>query len=154
MINIYLFSTIKSPRKQAGVGIYILEAILKNGPATKTVVKRLEEVTETQAAIQLVKEAFGRIRDIQPVTLYTEEGYLVGLFKDKRLEKWKKNGWKTTKGKEVAHREELEAIYNMHIPVEEVDQGIHSYYEWMKSQAKKEEMKCMIDSGNSTAQRK
>ncbi len=156
MINLYVYSSIRTPKNIDGIGIFILETETSKGPATLTKVMKFEDMNEYKAAILLVTEAFSRIKKPQPITLYTKQGYLVGLFEGERLEKWHENHWKGYQGKPVMHHEELEKLYEVKMPVEAVIKSTHSYSEWMKDKANKElekwrNEKCSKDSENSTA---
>ncbi|MCR4739148.1 MAG: hypothetical protein K5886_02675 [Lachnospiraceae bacterium] len=159
MINLYLFSTVRSPRNTDGIGIYILETQTSKGPATLTKVVKMDDVNDCKAALLLIGEAFSRITRIEPVTLFTNIGYLVGLYTDERLKKWHDSRWMSRKGRQVMNAELLKTLYEKNIPVEEVRQDQHSYYEWMKNEAEKElkkwrDEKCSTDSENSAQPRK
>lgn len=159
MINLYLYSTARSPRNTDGIGIYILETQTSKGPATLTKVVKMEAVNDCKAALMLLAEAFSRITKKQPVTLFTTSGYLVGLYEGKRLEKWHESNWRGYKGKPVMHADLLKMLYEKDIPVEEVKQEDHSYSEWMKNEAEKELRKwrnerCSTDSENSAQPKK
>jgi ribonuclease HI len=119
----------------------------------------MDDVNDCKAALLLIGEAFSRITRIEPVTLFTNIGYLVGLYTDERLKKWHDSRWMSRKGRQVMNAELLKTLYEKNIPVEEVRQDQHSYYEWMKNEAEKElkkwrDEKCSTDSENSAQPRK
>lgn len=48
--------------------------------------------------------------DIQHITIYTDSAYIANAFKDKWFDKWRNNGWKTSKKTPVLNQDLWEAI--------------------------------------------
>lgn len=102
-VNIYMASSVKSPRAQNGVGMYVLEAIMAKGPATITKEVKLQEVTANQAELQIMAAAVERLREPCEIDIFTECGYIASGIEN--LDAWQRNGWKTSRGTEVANVE-------------------------------------------------
>lgn len=139
-VNIYLYTTIKGPKKHSGVFVCILETETQRGPATLTTIKELEEATENQAELKALLTALKRVKKPCTLSIYTDSNYVAAGYECNRVEKWKESGWINAKGKPVANKEEWQEVaelLNAHEFQFIVKQ--HSYYSWMKSEAEKKQ---------------
>lgn len=106
-INIYMASSIRSPKKQKGIGMYVLEAIMTKGPVTSTKEMRME-ASKNEAEIILLEDALSRLKEPCRVTIYTNDNFVaMGI---NNLKTWKENDWKTSRGTEVKNSERWKHI--------------------------------------------
>lgn len=140
-INLYFQSGLTAPRaKQATVG-YIIEYKTAKGPATATKFERLTDVTiETAALIGLTKALEHKwAMQSQEITIYTEEKCFVEAFKLGYLERWIRDGWKTSRGTERKNRDLWEALSHI-LTKHKFDfdfSGEYSYKNWLFEELKK-----------------
>ena len=113
-MNVYLISGIKSPKRKSGVIGYVIEAALKAGPLTYTMIE-MAEATRNQSELMAAVKALGHIKKGfgQAIDLYTDSEYLAAGFEQHRAEKWRKAGWKNSKGQEIANRPEWEQLLSL-----------------------------------------
>lgn len=139
-VNLYTYTTVKGPGKRSGSYTYILEYITGKGPATLTKPGRLEDVTENQAHLKILREALERIQRPCEIEIYTDSKYLQQGAKE-WLPRWKRAGWVNAKGKPVANREEWEKVAELlgrHLVFFQVGVG-HSYRGWLQTETEKRE---------------
>jgi ribonuclease HI len=59
-------------------------------------------------------ELFAAIKAIEahdhPITVYTDSAYVINCFTQKWYEAWRENGWRTSRGKDVANRDLWERL--------------------------------------------
>lgn len=110
-VNIYIETDNKSPGARGGKFGYILEYILKNGTAyTKAECGYLKDATNKRLVLSALAAALARIEKRSRVTIYTDCGYLVAVFKEDWIGAWEQNSWRTSKQKEVKNRDIWEEI--------------------------------------------
>lgn len=157
-VNLYTYTTVRGPGRRSGSYTYILEYITQKGPATLTVQGELEDVTENQAQLVVLREALERIRRPCEVEVHTDSPYLQ-RGAEEWVERWREAGWVTARGKPVANREEWERVAGLlegHLATFRVGE-IHTYKRWMRTETEKKEEErkaCMTDSGNLTARKR
>lgn len=100
-VNIYMASTITTPRESTGVIGYVVEVPTSKGPATFSNFHRIT-ATKNQAQIMCLNMALFKIKRI-PLTLsiYADFDYVKAAFEQEWLSRWKENGWKNAKGEPV-----------------------------------------------------
>lgn len=141
-VNIYLMSGVSGVRESDGTSVYILEFPTSGGNATFTGFDRQEKVTPNKSELLVLIAALKRLKEKCSLTIYTENPYLAAGFNG-RIEKWQKNGWKTSRGKTVANMEEWRKVLDLlngnefEIRVNEY----HDYKHWLKYQVLKERSK-------------
>lgn len=139
-VNVYIYTTVKSPRKKRGAYVYLLEADTSKGAATRFDVQPLENVTANQAGLDALAAALKRIYKCCSLIIYMDSAHIAACA-EKWLEKWRKDGWKNAKGRQVANMEEWEELAHL-LDVHNCQFVIgakHPYYEWMKAEAGKAE---------------
>ena len=139
-VNIYIYTTVKSPRKKQGAYTYILEAATSKGDATRSATEQLENVTAHRAELIALAAAIKRICKHCDLTIYTDSVYVPSCV-EKWLDKWQQEDWTNAKGHPVANMEEwkdLACLLNEHSYRFVVGEK-HSYYEWMKSESERAE---------------
>ncbi|MCM1264482.1 MAG: hypothetical protein NC313_17355 [Butyrivibrio sp.] len=138
-VNIYVYTTVKGPKKRPGAYAYLLEAETSRGPAKLSDTGYLEAATEHQAELVALGAALKRMYKRSSLKIYTDSVHVAAGAEKWMLNIWRKNGWKNAKGETVANRqewEELAAMLDEHRYQFIVGQK-HKYYEWLKSEAGK-----------------
>lgn len=143
-VNVYIYTTVKGPKKKHGAYTYILETDTAKGTATRSETKVVEEVTAHRAELIALAAAVKRINRRCVLNVYMDSVYVASCM-EKWLDKWKSNDWKNAKGKPVSHMEEWQELdrlldkhnYRFVIGCE------HSYYEWLKSESERAEKECI-----------
>lgn len=141
-VNIYTWQTIRGPGTKDGGYTYILEAEVNGKPATITKSGNLVATSQQKAELQVLLEALRRITKDCEIELFTESVFLeTGI--TEWIPKWKENGWKTAKGKEIANIEEWQEIstYSERFPIK-VSAGVqHSYRSWIREETERKTKK-------------
>lgn len=140
MVNLYTYTTIRGPGTRSGSYTYLLEYMTEKGPATLTKQGELENVTEYQAHMRILREALERLKKPCEVMVYTDSRYLQ-RGTEEWLKEWKAAGWMNRKGKPVANREEWEKIAELlgrHLISFQVG-AHHSYRGWIRAETEKKE---------------
>ena len=139
-VNIYLESSIRSPRRSNGVVGYVLEAEGHEDKA-KQQYGRVINVTANQSILIDLEHALDHITKKTDITIWSDSTYLQSAFENGWLEQWKENGWKTNRNKEVANADQWEKILQKLdgvIPEFRTKES-HSYKKYMKSEVKRRE---------------
>ena len=110
-VNIYIWNDIKSPgKKNAGTYIYIVEMANTRIKGSIKGIKTVPDVTAHQLELMSLIEALKRFNKKCILNIYTASSYMLGAINNEWVYGWKDNGWKTSSGKEVAHRQEWEEL--------------------------------------------
>lgn len=109
MVNIYLATSVKSPKRQSGTVGYVLEA---QGHEDRTLTQfgRVTNVTANQSLLIDLVHALSRIKAGTEVTIWSDNTYIRAAFEQGWLKQWSENGWKTHKSKEPANLEEWKQV--------------------------------------------
>lgn len=139
IVNIYIASSVKGPRRQDGSYIYILETPTAAGPATYQNQGKLEDTTMHQIQLHALEEALTHIRQQCYMTIYTDDAYIVGAMTNGWAKDWERNAWCNKKGEPVADAEKWQQILSL-LNGNEVLYALchgHSYKDWMQRELKK-----------------
>ncbi|MCM1387832.1 MAG: hypothetical protein NC231_10920 [Bacillus sp. (in: Bacteria)] len=139
-VNVYIYTTIKSPRKRQGAYTYLLESETSKGTATRSATEFLENVTAHQAELMALTAALKRICKHCDLTIYTDSVYVPSCV-GKWLDKWQQDNWINAKGQPVANMEEwqdLACLLNEHSYHFVLGEN-HSYHEWLKAESERAE---------------
>jgi ribonuclease HI len=136
-VSVYTMTSHKSPKSLNGRAVYTLEAETGKGPANVTRFVQIE-ATANGAAVEVIAEALEHVKAGHAVDIYTESPYAANGLSE-WMEQWKKEGWKNSKGKDIANRAAWEHIaemlagreYSVHL------QEKHSFRRWMEAQLKR-----------------
>ena len=132
-VNLYVIENVKGPRRQAGAGMYLLEAKTPKGTVTRNKTVRLEDTTENQLTLTVMEEALGRINRPVKLTIWMDCEYVAAAIKQEWPKKWEKDGWVNSKGKPVADAEKWQSVLGR-IRVHEIFVVVnerHEYWNWM-----------------------
>lgn len=110
IVKIYTMTDAKSAKRQDARVIFTLETQTSKGPADRTWVEEIEG-TANEAALLAIIKALEHITMPCDLEIYTESRFIASAFG--WLQGWKDNGWKTAKGKDVAHKDEWQQLANL-----------------------------------------
>ncbi|WP_456399449.1 ribonuclease HI [Persephonella sp.] len=106
-------------------------AILKYNRHQKILKGGKENTTNSEMEIKAVLEALKVLKEPCEVELYSDSEYVVNTIKN-WIHNWAKNGWKSSKKKEISHKNMWKEIYNL--------MNIHKIHPvWIKAHAGHEE---------------
>lgn len=137
--DIYIVSSISGIRRKNGVVGVVIEVQTAKGPATLTQFGAVADATPNQAVLLGMKFALSRIKTECEVVFHTDNTYVAAAVENEWYLDWKKNGWRNSKGKEIANFPEWKAVSELlgdRIPAFEVGKD-HQYKKWMESEVKK-----------------
>lgn len=137
-VNIYTASGIRSPRAGNGKAGYILEMKTEKEPVTLTKTAEILNATTNQSELRILNMALARLTKKCSLTIYTESRYVAAGIEE--LSRWQENGWKTSRGTDVANKEEWQEtaeLLNGH--AFSVTTENHEYRAWMRSEVTRKE---------------
>lgn len=137
-VNIYTASGIRSPRAGNGKAGYILEMKTEKEPVTLTKTAEILNATANQSELRILIMALARLTKKCSLTIYTESGYVAAGIEE--LSRWQENGWKTSRGTDVANKEEwLETAELLNGHAVSVTTENHEYRAWLRSEVTRKE---------------
>lgn len=139
-VNLYLESTIKSPRESEGIIGFVIEVPTKGEPETKSQFYRVT-ANKNQAQLMILNIALSHLKKIPfALSIYADFGYLEGAFSQGWIDKWEKSDWRNAKNEPVGNAamwQETLILLNGNEVSWHVGEE-HSYKKWMISQMKEE----------------
>lgn len=135
-VRIYMDASNRSPRPTEGKGIYILECETDKGIATVQGDVNTDGMNINQANLKVLEEAVNRLKKDCMLVICAEVGYIASV---ESLSEWDKKGWKTSKGTEVANKEQWQRIWEK-VKGSKVSCLLnknHEYKSWMWSEIKR-----------------
>lgn len=137
-VNIYTASGIRSPRAGNGKAGYILEMKTEKEPVTLTKTAEILNATANQSELRILNMALARMTKKCSLTIYTESRYVAAGIEE--LSRWQENGWKTSRGTDVANKEEwLETAELLNGHAFSVTTENHEYRAWLRSEVTRKE---------------
>lgn len=137
-VNLYTASGIRSPRAGSGTAGYILEVMTQKGPATLTKTAEILNATANQSELRILNMALARLKEKCSLTIHTESQYVAAGIEE--LSRWQENGWKTSRGTDVANKEEwLETAELLNGHAFSVTTENHEYRAWLRSEVTRKE---------------
>lgn len=103
MVNIYIQTDAKSPKRQSAHAIFTISTMTSKGPADATWTEDLEGTANEVELLALIKAMEHLTADCD-IELYTESQFIASGID--WLAGWKEKNWKTAKGKDIAHKDE------------------------------------------------
>lgn len=135
-VNIYMYQTIRGPRRQQGYGVYILEAETDHGPMTKTYRIPIEG-SRNEASLKCLYSALSHMNASSELTLYVESEWLATAL-TKWLPKWRRTEYLSARNRKVAFSDIWTKIGQM-LETQELCvfcKEEHSYRGWLIKNAK------------------
>lgn len=116
--------------------MYLLETMKKDG--TLATRESMEEIDGTlhQTSLRAVNAALGRMTRPCRITVHLQDPYIGNMTRN--IQKWKENGYRTSKGMPIKDAEEWEtfSIYCAQHDITFIA-GEHSYSRWMQGEMRK-----------------
>lgn len=103
MVNIYIQTDAKSPKRQSAHAIFTISTMTSKGPADATWIEDLEGTANEVELLALIKAMEHLTADCD-IELYTESQFIASGID--WLAGWKEKDWKTAKGKDIVHKDE------------------------------------------------
>lgn len=103
MVNIYIQTDAKSPKRQSAHAIFTISTMTSKGPADATWTEDLEGTANEVELLALIKAMEHLTADCD-IELYTESQFIASGID--WLAGWREKDWKTAKGKDIAHKDE------------------------------------------------
>lgn len=103
MVNIYIQTDAKSPKRQSAHAIFTISTMTSKGPADATWIEDLEGTANEVELLALIKAMEHLTADCD-IELYTESQFIASGID--WLAGWRERDWKTAKGKDIAHKDE------------------------------------------------
>lgn len=102
-VNLYLASTIKSPKASDGIIGFVIEIPTSGDPATKSQFYRVNS-TKNQSQIMILNIALSHLKKKRfRFSIYADFGYVESAFSQGWIDEWEKNGWKNAKNEPVGN---------------------------------------------------
>ena len=139
-VNLYLISTVKTPKPSDGIIGFVIEIPTSGEPATKSQFYRVN-TTKNQSQIMILNIALSHLKKTRfRFSIYADFEYLESAFLQGWIEEWEKNGWKNAKNEPVGNAamwQEALILLNGN-EIEWHTKEDHSYKSWMETQTKEE----------------
>lgn len=142
-VNIYIYTTNRSPRKKSSAYAYVLEMETSKEPVTLSKIGIHEPMTANQAELTTLIEALERLNKSCNLTIFTDSPYVSGSLTQGWLTKWQQDNWLNAKGDAVSNAAEWQKaanLLNKHTYRVEIGNN-HQYKAWMVRETKKAEDK-------------
>lgn len=138
-VDIFLLTSIKSPKKQGGRYAYLLRYMTTDGKEVTYWDEghSIEEATQYSAELTALIEALKHLKTSCELKIYTDCGYIVCGLKN-WVKQWVDNMWITSRGEPVANAElwqevlELTAIHEVEFKLKQK----HEFYKVMQQAVK------------------
>lgn len=139
-VNIYTYVENRGPCRCGRCAGYILELIREGKePVTLTDFTVLEDATNKQAELRVLEKALGRMKKSAALCIYERSSYVAAGYTCGWVKNWKKNGWQTGQGKQVANAEDwkkLDGLISRHTVRWNMTDR-HVYSEWLEREVHK-----------------
>jgi ribonuclease HI len=134
--SLYVDTTLRGPRRQAGAYLYLITIETKKGTADRGNVVSFEDlITENEATLTAMDEALGKLREPVRLTIWLESASVGGALVQGWPEKWEKEGWKNSKGEPVANALKWQSVLSkmrLHEVLAVHVKEHNEYSEWIK----------------------
>lgn len=142
VVDIYIDTSIKGPKRRDGTVMYILAYRAANGKTADTGDRiNREDTTENQLTILGLEAALKRLNTPCRLVLHLECPYVAAVLENRWYEQWRYNGWMTAKNEPVRDTgtwQSIEYLLNAH-EFEVRLKGSHTYRQWMQRTLKAQE---------------
>lgn len=138
-VNIYTYSDVKGLKRHNGMTGYVLSTNIKEKEHVKVDFVEVRDVTENQSQLIVLIEALKRMNRPCTLCIYTDSKYLSSALTNGWVDKWRSQGWTSSKGKEIANVKEwqqLDVLISKHKYRFEV-RTKHQYRDWLRSEIRR-----------------
>lgn len=139
-VTIYIETSVHGPAIRKAVGMWLIEYIRNDGtPETRQGILKREKITENALVLELLKEAFSRLRKPCSVRVNTPCDHVLNVMKNHWLYQWEKNDWHNAKGKPVKNAtlwQQCKQLIDRHCT--SFDNEFNSYKAVMQGKIRKE----------------
>lgn len=137
-VSIYIADTWTSPRQKTGTAMWLIVFIKKdNTPETRQGILHLEG-TKTEAVLTVLKEAVGILNKECQIRVFMRNNGVLKAYKNKWIENWKENDFKSSKGVGVKHAEKWkEMLETLQKHQCEFEEGLGEWELYMKTEMTK-----------------
>lgn len=105
-VTIYIETSFHGPAIRQAAGAWLIEYIKTNGdPETRQGVIKEDKTTENALALELLKEALGKLTKPCSIRVNTQCEHILNVMENHWLPQWEKNGWRNAKNKPVKNVE-------------------------------------------------
>ncbi len=133
-VNIYIYNGITGVKRQEGIIGYVMETrSVKGKIRTLEQFYRIKNVTRAQAELTILTAALKRLLYPCNLMVYTAFDGIAAAYDQGWVKRWQETGWVTSKGKDVANKEEWQQFLNA-LNLSSITfktQDKHTYSGWM-----------------------
>lgn len=136
IVNLYIETDFRGPRRQDGMVMYLLETQTAQGTRTRDKIITIPQTTEHHLVLDAPEEALGRINQSCQVDIWLSDRYVASAIDGGLVQRWWVKGWRTAQDKPVADADLWESIAgNLHKHVCTMHLAEHhGYRSWMQEQ--------------------
>lgn len=139
IVNLYIETDIRGPRRQDGMVIYILETQTSKGTVTRDKIIPIPDTTEHHLTLEALGDALGRLTRCCQVEVWLADRYVSDAICGGLLQQWQIRDWQTARKKPVTDADlwkEIAARMREHVVT--LHPAVHHGYRgWMQGQLKK-----------------
>lgn len=135
-VNIYIGTDCASTRKSKKSYGFVMECFVRGEARTKETFGE-SEGTFHRVILEVICKALERMKEPCEIHLYTEDVYVLNMI-DNYLEKWKANGFRTSKDKPVKNEDLWQQYHRLaekHLI--KTEYGANQYLNWIKEEIEK-----------------
>lgn len=133
IVNIYIGTDSASTRKSKKRYGFVMECFVRGEERTKETFGE-SEGTFHRVVLEVICKALERMKEPCEIHLYTEDVYVLNMI-DNCLEKWKANGFRTSKDKLVKNEDlwqQYDRASREHLI--KTEYGVNQYLSWIKEE--------------------
>ena len=138
-VKIYIYTSIKTIKRNCGAAGYVLSYTTKNNvEATLSKIEYLRSMTNHESELEILKRALSRLNTKELlIEIYADSLYLESAIYE-WIPRWELADWVTVKGEPVKYAEKWQEILEMLIGNDYfITRQYHEYSNWLKDQCDK-----------------
>ena len=133
--EIYIQSSIRGMERRDGIVGLVVERQAEGKPEPFTQFGRVRTVTKNCADLLGLKNALAHVGPEDRLHVYIDNTYISAAIGRYWLDEWKNNGWKNSKGVQIANMPEWEAVSKLLCGrVPDFHPGAHKYKRWLEGE--------------------
>lgn len=138
-VKIYIATSIKSPKSRNGrVGFVVEKDPVEQVDAISGIAP-VQHLTSNQSEMTALYKALFKVKEPSHLVIFTDSVYLKSSIE--RLQVWKAEDWKNSKGKDIANKSAW-MVLEEKLRIQEVEFHIkedHEYKKWLEFEVNREE---------------